>query len=405
MCLCDFLSAFDTGLLVQTAILLDNIRGALPEMQTVSPRSGIAMNPSNLQRESAYRTHIAGANEIAREFAAAHQPIDRRTMCEAVPNLTIPPVNPTDVETPPPGRSASGMIPSDAMCAASRYELIGEIARGGMGVLLRAHDRLIGRELVIKLLRDELRGHATAERRFLREARINGQLQHPGIVPIYDVGRFPDGRPYLTMRYVYGRTLEAVLAARSSADSDHSQLLRIFERVCETVAYAHAKGVIHRDLKPANVMVSGFGQVRVLDWGLAKVVGEPPEPWDGEPVLTPSAFLTQFGAAIGTPAFIPPEQASGECALWNERSDVFGLGGILCEIFTGQPPYIGETMPAIWAKARAGDLREAHERLRNCGADSAWVQLAIACLAPNPDDRPRSAEEVLCATAFGRCSR
>jgi serine/threonine-protein kinase len=332
-----------------------------------------------------------------------HPDVVARELAQTRADVTPRAVTPPRIGHPPP-RTPAGFValPADNLSPADRYELIGEVARGGMGVLLRARDALVGREVVIKLLRHEYRGVATAERRFLREARVNGQLQHPGIVPVYDVGRFPDGRPFFTMRYVHGRTLDALLADRPHPAADRGRFLRLFEQVCQTVAYAHAKGVVHRDLKPLNVMASGFGQVRVLDWGLAKVLGER-TPRSADPTMTipmhGPPHDTAGGSAVGTPAYIAPEQAAGRHDAVDERSDVFGLGGILCEILTGGPPYAGRSVAEVWARATAGDLADAHARLAGCGADSHLIDLARRCLAADPADRPRAADEVAAAVA------
>src|SRR5262249_26677864 len=140
--------------------------------------------------------------------------------------------------------------------------------------ILRGRDLRLGRELAVKVLLDAHRGDPSLLRRFQEEAQIGGQLQHPGVVPVYDLGRLADGSPYFTMKLVQGRTLAALLARRADPGQDRPRLLGIFLQVCQTVAYAHSKGVVHRDLKPANVMVGSFGEVLVMDWGLAKVLGE-----------------------------------------------------------------------------------------------------------------------------------
>src|SRR5215468_2122573 len=154
-----------------------------------------------------------------------------------------------------------------------RYQLQGEIARGGMGVVLRGRDVDLGRDLAVKVLLEKYADRPEVARRFVEEAQIGGQLQHPGGVPVYDIGRFGD-RPFFTMKLVKGQTLAHLLAERADPTQDRSRLLGVALQVSQTVAYAHAKGVIHRDLKPANIMVGAFGEVQVMDWGLAKVLAE-----------------------------------------------------------------------------------------------------------------------------------
>ena len=176
----------------------------------------------------------------------------------------------TDAE-PPIVRPASDEVPSRPD-AAGRYQLFGEIARGGMGAVLKGRDPDLGRELAVKVLLEKHRDDPEMVCRFVEEAQIAGQLQHPGIVPIYELGTFSDRRPYFAMRLVKGRTLASLLADRPRPRRDLSRFLAIFEAVAQAVAYAHARGVIHRDLKPSNVMVGAFGEVQVMDWGLAKVL-------------------------------------------------------------------------------------------------------------------------------------
>ena len=171
-------------------------------------------------------------------------------------------------ERPRVSRPASPEVPD----APGRYQFLGEIARGGMGAVLKGRDTDLGRDLAVKVLLEQHRDNPDLVRRFVEEAQIGGQLQHPGIVPVYELGTFPDRRPFFMMKLVKGRTLAALLEARRDPADDRPRMLGVFEQVCQTVAYAHARGVIHRDLKPSNVMVGSFGEVQVMDWGLAKVL-------------------------------------------------------------------------------------------------------------------------------------
>src|SRR5262249_46839177 len=194
---------------------------------------------------------------------------------------------------------------------------------------------------------------SAAAHRSLRGRRTPGQLQHPGTPAVHQVGTLADGRPFLAMKLIKGSTLEAILKHRTDAAAERGRLLAIFEAVCQAVGYAHAHRVIHRDLKPANVMVGAFGEVQVMDWGLAKVLGEETpatvealaaeqtRAWTQVSPTPEAGSHTQAGSLVGTPAFIPPEQAGGEIERVNERADVFGLGALLCVILTGKPPYVG----------------------------------------------------------------
>jgi serine/threonine-protein kinase len=316
------------------------------------------------------------------------------------------------------GESAHIVQPkSDAMPppeqTGDRYQLQGEIARGGMGAVLRGRDVDLGRDLAVKVLLEKYVNRPDVARRFVEEAQIGGQLQHPGVVPVYDIGRFGE-RPFFTMKLVKGKTLAALLGERVDLSMDRSRFLAVALQVAQTLAYAHAKGVIHRDLKPANIMVGAFGEVQVMDWGLAKVlqVGgiadaeqtsrERERPEDETQIRTARTSGssgrfgsdTEAGALLGTPAYMPPEQANGEVALLDRRADVFGLGAILCEILTGKPPYVGRSTVEVRRKAANGDLADATRRLDGCGADQELIILTKACLAPETNDRLKDAQAV-----------
>jgi tetratricopeptide (TPR) repeat protein len=316
------------------------------------------------------------------------------------------------------GESAHVVKPkSDAMPpredTGDRYQLSGEIARGGMGAVLRGRDVDLGRDLAVKVLLEKYVDRPEVARRFIEEAQIAGQLQHPGVVPVYDIGRFGN-RPFFTMKLVKGHTLAALLGERTEPSADRPRLLGIALKVSETLAYAHAKGVIHRDLKPANVMVGAFGEVQVMDWGLAKVLAEGgiadeqrasrahQEPKDVTTIRTARSTgtagtfgtETEAGSLLGTPAYMPPEQANGDVATLDRRADVFGLGAILCEILTGKPPYVGRSSDEVRRKAANGDQSDARARLDACGADAELIALTKACLAPEAIDRARDAQAV-----------
>ena len=244
-----------------------------------------------------------------------------------------------------------------------------------MGAVLRGRDPDLDRDLALKVLLDQHRDRPDLVDRFVEEAQICGQLQHPGVVPVYELGILADRRPFFAMKLVKGQTLAALLAGRSSPADDLPRFLSIFEAVCQTVAYAHARGVIHRDLKPSNVMVGGFGEVQVMDWGLAKVL-----PRDGQPTREPKAppvnetvvatlrskgdsDLSQAGSVLGTPAYMAPEQARGETEAVDRRADVFALGSILCEILTGSPAFGGDSAIEILRAAGRADTAAAIDRL------------------------------------------
>ena len=306
------------------------------------------------------------------------------------------------------GETASPIIrPSGGNDPSIRYRIDGEIARGGMGSVLKGRDPDLGRDVAIKVLREDHRENGDLVRRFVEEAQIGGQLQHPGVVPIYELGTFADKRPFFSMKLVKGQTLAELLEARSDPTDDLPRFLSIFAAVCQTMAYSHTRGVIHRDLKPSNVMVGSFGEVQVMDWGLAKVLPrggvvadakagkeKPPETLIATARSGSNTDLSRAGSVLGTPSYMAPEQARGETDLINERADVFALGSILCEILTGSPFFTGRSSGEIVRKAAKGDTAEALTRLDGCGADAELVALARDCLAVEQEDRPHDANIV-----------
>jgi serine/threonine protein kinase/Tfp pilus assembly protein PilF len=240
------------------------------------------------------------------------------------------------------------------------YDLEVEIARGGMGVVLKAHDRELDRDVALKVLRDELRDEPRFVRRFLEEARVTARLDHPGIVPVHEVGRDASGRAYFAMRHVRGRDLRRIIElARADSDGwNETRALSVIQKVCEAMAYAHERGVIHRDLKPANIMVGEFGEVYVMDWGLARVIGgedthdlrlrdaadsraSASRARTGAPdAERDSPIMTMDGDVLGTPCYMSPEQAQGRLAELGPRSDVYSVGAMLYHLLSGEMPYV-----------------------------------------------------------------
>ena len=248
---------------------------------------------------------------------------------------------------------------ADRIASTHRYSLINMHAEGGIGEVWLARDHHLGREIALKRLRPENASSRVAQARFLREARVTGQLQHPGIAPVYELSRSSEAEePFYTMRFINGRTLtEAVRDYHRRRRLGETQplalreLIGAFLTVCQVIAYAHSRGVIHRDVKGQNVVLGDFGEVMVLDWGLAKVVTEREGKPDGDGQAACPASIDDFaedsghetvqGEILGTPSYMSPEQALGRVDLVDERSDIYGLGAILYEILTGEPPFRG----------------------------------------------------------------
>ena len=263
-----------------------------------------------------------------------------------------------------------------------RYEPGAEIAKGGMGAVLSARQPAIRRDVALKVMLRNVSAHDRL--RFIEEAQITGQLEHPNIVPVHELALNEQGQPYYTMKLVKGSTLKDILKLLAQGDAAAvgkyplAALITIFQKVCDAVAFAHARGVIHRDLKPANIMVGEYGEVLVMDWGLAKVIaggdgslGQPAS----HVVATAredqhEVFATLDGAVMGTPQYMSPEQARGEVTALDQRSDIFSLGAILYELVTLLTPFPGKTTREILSNIKSGHFDLPNARLRAADAPS-----------------------------------
>ncbi len=269
-----------------------------------------------------------------------------------------------------------------------RYEVVGELGRGGMGRVVRVRDRRLGRDVAIK----ELTGHGPRGRaRFERETRITARLQHPAIVPVYDASAPGDAAPYYAMKVVDGETLAARIA-RTTGMPDRLALLRHVVTVAEAIAYAHGQQIIHRDLKAANVVVGELGETFVIDWGLAKELGEPGEdaPSAGPFRGTGDGALTEAGDVMGTPAYMSPEQAEGDPV--DARTDVYALGVMLYHLLTGALPYDGKSSREILARVLDGPPPPLLDRAPEAPRDLAAI--VAKAMARAPADRYPSAREL-----------
>jgi eukaryotic-like serine/threonine-protein kinase len=244
---------------------------------------------------------------------------------------------------------------------AARYEVRASLGEGGMGEVRVCRDARIGREVAIKVIRKGVGSRSDIHKRFLREARVQGQLEHPAIVPVYDLGRDPTGTSYFTMKRVRGQTLETLLERLRGGDEAAAgeltvrKLLTAFVSVCQAVHFAHARGVLHRDLKPANIMLGDYGEVYVLDWGLARLYSTPEDPAAPHVEVVAEAIgKTAHGQVMGTPGYMAPEQIRGAVDELDERSDVYALGTILFEILTRMPLHVGDTAERILVETLRG---------------------------------------------------
>ena len=321
-------------------------------------------------------------------------------------------------QTPPvPNRFRLPIDPIENLeTHSNRYQLIEEVARGGMGVVYRAVDKELDREVAVKVISDD----NVDVNRFEREAKISGQLQHPGVVPIHDYGVLQNGEPFISMKLVEGQTLREILDAGSVS---HVRLIEIFTQVCQTVAYSHSQSIVHRDLKPSNIMIGSYGEVQVMDWGLAKkvdsahddssfsndhqsqgltetkkiVVSNDTETRVSKQHFPTTPDQTMIGTVVGTPAYMPYEQAIGKQV--GLQADVFSLGAMLCEFLTGQPPFTSAKKDQ--RKSIAGrfenennQLGQAIQRIESCEADPALIEIAKSCLARDAANRPNDAAVV-----------
>ena len=263
-----------------------------------------------------------------------------------------------------------GAVESDLRdCGSERYEQQSTIGQGGMGEIVICVEHNTRREVAMKRMLPTGAAHAKQRARFVEEAQVTAQLEHPNIVPVHELGRDADGAIYFTMKLVKGRSLAEILTdARDGAES-HSlvELLQIFLKACDGVAFAHSRGVVHRDLKPANIMVGDFGEVLVMDWGIARIVGQD-EIADEETIQTDRqdtdlpGMHTLAGQVMGSPSYMPPEQASGQIDKIDHRSDIYSLGAILYTILTLKSPVEGENARAMIDTVIAGDIQPPERR-------------------------------------------
>jgi WD40 repeat protein/serine/threonine protein kinase len=318
--------------------------------------------------------------------------------------------------TAPKSGSGSGEFPSSGGSSAlpleqqGRYTMRSELGHGGIGRVMIAFDEAIRREIALKELlhsgsasgsgagqdHSPHKHSAARSTRFLREARITGQLEHPGIVPVYELGRRADDSVYYTMKLVRGTTLADKLRACRTM-GDRLALLPHFLDLCHAIGYAHSRGVIHRDIKPANIMVGEFGETVLLDWGLARVRGQADD--GAEKLADEVRLLKEAGAGesvdgkpIGTPSYMPPEQADGRIAEVDERSDVWSLGAVLYELLTGRPPFSGSSAFEVIGMVLSEDTQPVLERATDAPPELAAV--AMRCLQREPRARYQSVEQL-----------
>jgi serine/threonine-protein kinase len=303
-------------------------------------------------------------------------------------------------------RTAAGVA------AVERYRILRPHARGGLGEIFVAEDQELHREVALKEIQADQARDAVSKARFVLEAEITGGLEHPGIVPVYGLGQYADGRPFYAMRFIKGDNLKEAIkrfhqkpvsegrespVPPSERNLEFRQLLRRFIDVCNAIAYAHSRGVLHRDLKPGNIMLGKFGETLIIDWGLAKAAGraESATP-SAEAPFRPSSgsgqAATVMGAALGTPAYMSPEQATGRLDLLGPATDVYGLGATLYAVLTGRAPFRDEEAAEVLLRVQRGDFPA--PRKINPAVPAALEAICLKAMALRPEDRYRGPDEV-----------
>jgi serine/threonine-protein kinase len=268
-----------------------------------------------------------------------------------------------------------------------RYQVRQQLGHGGMGDVVLVHDGLIGRDVALK----QLRKHTPkTRRRFAREARIQGQLEHPAVAPVYDLGDTPEGNPFFTMKRVRGNSLRSVLTTETSLRLSRRRLLTAFSQVCLAVHYAHERGIVHRDIKPENIMLGDYGEVYLLDWGIAKIMGQPDQTEEGEE----TQVMTRAGELLGTVGYMAPEQSSGEREQVDARADVYSLGAVLFEILTLERLHPPAPVPTMIRQILEGVDARCSVRAPDRDVPPELERLCVLATRRDPGQRLQTAREL-----------
>jgi formylglycine-generating enzyme required for sulfatase activity len=388
---------------VSKQALLDALRAWVREEQR--PLRDLLVEHGSLGPEDRTFLDSLVQQEIAKDAARQADPTATAEEAAGIPlgqTETGPEVGATQPSSPtapltsgPPGAGCPAPRPQ----VPSRYRVLRPQARGGLGEVFVAEDTELHREVALKEIQERHADHLDSRARFLLEAEITGRLEHPGIVPVYGLGLHPDGRPYYAMRLIRGDSLSDAIARFHAPDGpsrdprarneELRRLLARFVAVCNAIAYAHSRGVLHRDLKPANIMLGPYGETLVVDWGVAKTLGmvEPSgAPGDAlRPATADGTPETRVGNVLGTPAYMPPEQASGQLSRLGPASDVYSLGATLYCLLTGKPPFEGPDVVEILVQVQRGEFLPPRQVLRS--VPPALEAICLKAMAHRPEAR------------------
>lgn len=302
-------------------------------------------------------------------------------------------------DNPPPAEDAPSALGNETAPETARFKVVAKHRQGGLGEVWIAYDRQLKREVAIKQIKPKWQSHDEARQRFVQEAEVTGKLEHPGVVPVYAMGTWEDGRHFYAMRFIQGTTLKEAIQRYHdphNEDDDHSrqlqlrQLLNAFVDVCNTIGYAHSRHILHRDIKPSNIMVGPYGETLVVDWGLAKLLDAPFDESLTMAMLADSdkesgSTPTRVGGTVGTPQYMSPEQASGRLQDIGVGTDIYLLGATLFQILTGRPPHSEESISKLLERVAQGKLTLPH--VLSPDVPPALEAICLKAMAANPKQR------------------